>query len=181
MRARLLLLPLSAIPALAPAVAYAETYLTVEQAQALMFPHQPLTAHPVTLTDAQVKAIEAASHAKVLTREVKAWRAADGGWFLADQVYGKHELIAYAVAIDPEGAIHQVEILAYRESYGGEVRMSAWRNQFVGKHAGDALTVGEDIKNVSGATISCRHVTEGIRRLMATWKTVLAPQGDHHG
>lgn len=181
MRARLLLIPLSSMAALAPAAAYAETYLTVEQAQALMFPHQPLSAHPLTLNDAQVKAIEDASHVHVLTREVRAWQAADGGWFLADQVYGKHELIAYAVALDPKGTIRQVEILSYREAYGGDVRLAGWRAQFVGKHPGDPLAVGEDIRNISGATISCNHVTDGIRRLLATWSQVLAPGAPHHG
>ena len=61
----------------------------------------------------------------------------------------------------------QVEILAYRESHGGEVRLPAWRRQFVGKTAASPLRVGDDIANISGATLSCTHVTDGVRRIVA--------------
>ncbi len=89
------------------------------------------------------------------------------GVVVADAVIGKFELISYAVGIDTEGAIRQVEILSYRESHGGEVRLPAWRRQFVGKTAAAPLKVGEDIANISGATLSCTHVTEGVRRIVA--------------
>ncbi len=175
MRARLVLIPVVAPLALAPIVAaYGTTYLTVEQAQALMFPGQRLQPDFLTLTDAQVRVVERDAGSSVLTRDVRAWRAADGGWFVADQVYGKHELVAYAVALDARGAIRRVEILSYQEAYGAEVRLPAWRAQFVGRAHGDPIALGRDIKNVSGATISCRHVTEGIRRLMSIWALVLS-------
>lgn len=179
MRVRLVLAPMVALTAVAPPALHAAVYLSVSQAQALMFPGQQLTADFVTLDDAQVKAIERDAHAPVLTREVRAWRASGGGWFLADQVYGKHELIAYAVALDGTGSVQRVEILSYQEAYGGEVRLPAWRAQFVGKHHGDAVRLDDDIRNVSGATISCGHVTDGVRRLLSTWALVLAPQA--HG
>lgn len=79
---------------------------------------------------------------------------------------GKHELITYAVAIDPQGTIRGVEILDYRETRSGEVRDPRCRAQFVGKGSGDPLRLGEDIQNLSGATLSCRHVTDGVRRLV---------------
>ena len=47
------------------------------------------------------------------------------------------------------------------------MRLPAWRRQFVGKTADAALRVGEDIANISGATLSCTHVTEGVRRIVA--------------
>lgn len=172
MNARLLLLPLAPLAIATPA--WATTYLSVEQAQALMFPNTLLTPEAVTLNDSQVQAIEKAAGSKVTNRNLRAWRAPDGGWFLLDGVTGKHELIAYAVALTADGTLRQIEILDYRESYGGEVRLPAWRQQFVGKKAGEAVTLDDDIKNISGATLSCRHVTEGVRRLLATYATVLA-------
>ncbi|MGH8461527.1 MAG: FMN-binding protein [Stenotrophobium sp.] len=173
--ARLYLLPLAPLALASPA--YATTYLSVEQAQALMFPQTLLTADFQTLTDAQVSAVEKFAGSRVINREVRAWRAASGGWFIIDGVFGKHELIGYAIALDAKGAIRQVEILDYRESYGGEVRMPAWRRQFVGKDDTASLTLDDDIKNISGATLSCNHITEGIKRLMAIYALVLAP---HH-
>jgi Na+-translocating ferredoxin:NAD+ oxidoreductase RnfG subunit len=89
------------------------------------------------------------------------------GVVVADAVIGKFELISYAVGIDGDGAIRQVEILSYRESHGGEIRLPAWRRQFVGKTQAAPLRVGDDIANISGATLSCTHVTEGVRRIVA--------------
>ena len=57
-------------------------------------------------------------------------------FFIVDYVIGKHLVIDYAVALSPEGTVKQIEILNYRESYGGEIRNPDWRKQFVGKRPG---------------------------------------------
>jgi Na+-transporting NADH:ubiquinone oxidoreductase subunit NqrC len=67
-----------------------------------------------------------------------------------------------------------LEVLDYHESYGGEVHLPAWRRQFVDKHHGSPLQLNGDIKNISGATLSCGHITDGVRRLLATYALVLA-------
>src|SRR4029077_19733079 len=114
------------------------------------------------------------SGVKVADAGLSAWRDSAGGWFLLDQVIGKHEFINYAVALDATGSVRQLEILDYHESYGGEVHLPAWRRQFVGKHYGSPLQLNGDIKNISGATLSCGHVTDGVRRLLAIYALVLA-------
>ena len=81
-----------------------------------------------------------------------AWRTSDGGWFVVDEVVGKHEFITFAIGITREGAVKQVEIMEYRESYGHEVRNEGWRKQFVGKNKADKLRVSEDIASISGAS-----------------------------
>jgi hypothetical protein len=175
MDSRLLFLPLAAGAALAPAVAEAVTYLSVAQAQALMFPGLALKPDFRALTPAQVSAIERDSGVNVLGKDLKVWRASNGGWFIADQVVGKHEFITYALALDAEGAVKDVEILEYRESYGDQVRNAAWRAQFNGKRHGAPLKLNADIKNISGATLSSKHIADGVRRLLSTYALVLAP------
>lgn len=170
MNRRLLLLPLP----LMAVEAQATVYMTPEQAQAAMFPGETLKPTFRTLDAAQVQAITKAAGVSPLGRQVKAWRAAGGGWLIVDQVIGKHEFITYAVALDASGTLKSVEILDYRESYGGQVRDPRWRAQFVGKRAGASLQLGKEIKNISGATLSSRHVTDGVRRLLATYAIVLA-------
>lgn len=152
----------------------ATVYLTVEQAQSVMFPHQRLTPAFRDLQPSEIEAIKKASGTAPLSKQLQAWRAQDGGWFIVDRVIGKHEFIIYAVAITPQGAVRDVEILEYRETYGGEVRNANWRQQFVGKRFGAPLQLGKDIKNISGATLSSRHVTDGVRRLLATYQLLLA-------
>jgi Na+-translocating ferredoxin:NAD+ oxidoreductase RnfG subunit len=89
------------------------------------------------------------------------------GWVVVDEVIGKFERITYAVGLNADGSVKQVEVLSYRESHGHEIRLPAWRRQFVGKTAAAPLQVGEDIANISGATLSCTHVTEGVKRIVA--------------
>ena len=106
----------ASVSALAPA-AYATVYLTAEQAQAAMFPGAGFSPEFLTLTPAQAAAIQKQSGQRVSNRQLRAWKVSTGGWFVIDQVIGKHEFITYAVGIDAAGAVKQVEILDYRESY----------------------------------------------------------------
>ena len=176
MRYRFLLVPAAAVVWVAPA--HATTYLTIEQAQTLMFPGASLTQDFRTLTPEQVKAIEKATRVNVRNTSLRAWRASTGGWFLVDEVVGKHEFIGFALALDADGSVKDVEILDYREAYGDQIRQQAWRAQFLGKRHGARLKLTDDIQNISGATLSCLHMTDGIKRLLATYALVLAqPNG----
>jgi len=153
--------------------AYATEYFNVDQVQQLIFPSAKLTALPITLSDEQVQHIEQLCGIKVPYKELKAWKVAGGGWLLIDQVIGKHELITYAVGINANGSIKQVEIMDYRETYGYAIRTPAWRHQFVGKTVASPVKLNQDIVNISGATLSSQHVTEGVKRLLATYAVVL--------
>ena len=159
---------LAPLPALIAGPALAEVYFTLVQAQGQLFPGELLTPQAVALDAAQVKAIQQASGVKLRDRTPKVWRASGGGWFFLDQVLGKHEYITYALALDATGAVRSLEILEYREHWGSEVRNARWRAQFTGKVHGAPLALGQDITNLSGATLSCRHVTKGVKRLLAT-------------
>ncbi len=152
---------------------YATTYFTTEQAQQAIFPGEKFTAAYATLTDEQVRQIEKASDANVLQKEVKAWKVAGGGWFILDQVVGKHEFITYAIGLNTDGSVKSIEIVDYRESYGYEVRNPQWRKQFVGKTAADPLKLNQDIRNISGATLSSKHITDGVKRILATYAVAL--------
>ena len=107
------------------------------------------------------------------SRELQVWKVSGGAWFLVDEVLGKHEYITYALGLSASGAVKQIEILDYRETYGYEVREASWRQQFVGKTASAPLKLDADIRNISGATLSSRHVTEGVTRLLATYEVAL--------
>ena len=89
------------------------------------------------------------------------------GFAAVGNVLGKDQPITFLVAIDPADRLKDVDILVYREPYGGEVAYEPWRRQFRGKTAGDSLRVGREIRNISGATISVHAVTLGVRRMLA--------------
>ena len=46
----------------------------------------------------------------------------------------------------------------------------------MGSKPGSQLDLGEEIKNISGATMSCRHITEGVNRVLATYDVYLKSQ-----
>ncbi|MBR1205473.1 MULTISPECIES: FMN-binding protein [unclassified Bradyrhizobium] len=144
-------LPAAAIVS-AASPAYAVQYLSIEEAQKQAFPSA------TNFTEVQAGRV---------------WKAEAGGkvagFFVFDRVIGKHLFIDYAVALTPGGAVHKVEILQYRESYGGEIRSPSWLAQFVGKTGGSALKINGDIRNISGATLSSTHVTEGVKRILAAY------------
>lgn len=144
-------------------VACAAQFLSVEEAQRAAFAEAG-EFRPAALDPGTLAALGGSGWSP------KAWQVRSGerelGWFFVDQVIGKSELITYAVALDPRGAVLSVEVLDYRESHGGEIRLAGWRKQFVGKTVNDPVELNRDIKNISGATLSCRHVTEGVQRLL---------------
>jgi len=172
MKAQFFLLPAAALTIAMPV--RAAVYLTVEQAQAELFPGETFTQDFRTLTSAQADAIESASDVNVRGKEVKAWRTSSGGWFILDEVVGKHDFIPIALGIDTKGTVKGVEVLEYREAYGDQVRDADWRAQFAGKTKASTLQLTKDIENISGATLSCRHITDGVKRLLATHALVLA-------
>jgi Na+-translocating ferredoxin:NAD+ oxidoreductase RnfG subunit len=144
-------MPAAAITSIA-SPAYAAQYLSIGEAQKQAFP-------------------SATSFIEVQPGRV--WKAEAGGrvagFFIFDRVIGKHLYIDYAVALTPGGAVHSVEILQYRESYGGEINNQSWLAQFVGKTRSSPLEINGDIRNISGATLSSTHVTEGVKRVLAAY------------
>jgi Na+-translocating ferredoxin:NAD+ oxidoreductase RnfG subunit len=144
-------LPAAAIMSVASPT-YAMQYLSIDEAQKQAFP-------------SATRFVEMQSG--------RVWKAEAGGrvagFFIFDRVVGKHLYIDYAVALTPSGAVHSVEILQYRESYGGEIRSPSWLAQFVGKTSGSSLKINSDIRNIAGATLSSTHVTEGVQRVLAAY------------
>jgi hypothetical protein len=129
--------------------AHAVQYLSIPEAQKLAFP---------------------SATQFVEQQPGRVWKAQAGdkvvGLFVFDRVIGKHLYIDYAVSLDPGGRVRRVDILQYRESYGGEVRQATWLAQFVGKTSASPLAVDSDIRNISGATLSSHHVTEGVKKIL---------------
>src|SRR5579859_7931071 len=154
-------------------VAYATQYLTLEQAQHAAFPtvDEFRDAGTVDAAIAAKLGAPAGWSPRVFDARAGGKRL---GWFIADQALGKSEMIGYALALDTHGALTWLEILDYREAHGGEVRLAPWRKQFLGKTAADPVELNRDIKNISGATLSCRHVTEGVQRLLKYHAAALA-------
>ena len=80
----------------------AERYLSLAEAQRVCFPKaDEFEAQTIRLTAEESKAVEQKSGAKVRDRESRIWLARKGtnlvGLLMLDHVFGKHEVIEYAV------------------------------------------------------------------------------------
>lgn len=145
---------------------WGNVYLSTEQAQQAMFPGVKLSQVRLAMTQEQRDALRGRSGVYEPFKEDRVWAVDGGGFFVLDDVVGKHETITYAVGINRDGSVKQIEILEYRETYGSEVRDVAWRKQFVGKTLEAPLKLNKDIVNITGATLSSKHVTDGVRRVL---------------
>ncbi len=84
-----------------------------------------------------------------------------------DHVIGRTEFITWLCVLSPTGVVRRMEVMAYREPYGGEIRDRAFLNQFEGKDASSPLRAGREIANIGGATLSVNALTDRTRFLLA--------------
>ena len=178
MRPTLGLVMMVPVALVAPIAAYATDYLTIAQAQQILFPEgDRFVDAAIELNADQRKAIEQRSDVRQRWTKQAIWRVEKAGqligWFIVDEVVGKHEFITYAAGLTPDGRVRGIEILTYRETHGYQVRNAEWRQQFVGKTLAAPFKLDEDIANISGATLSCRNVMNGVKRLLALQQVVL--------
>ena len=154
--------------------AAAATFTDVGTLQKAWWPQPELTAVPLALPEPErlAEALRAQDLRAPRGFQPQLWRMQSApaqplGWLAADRVIGKYDWIDFAVGFAADAAVLGMEVLAYRESHGAEVRQAQWRAQFKGRKGPQSLRFADDIRNVSGATLSCQHLTEGVQRLSA--------------
>jgi FMN-binding domain len=96
------------------------------------------------------------------------------GFVVVVEEIGKHRPITFAVGVRPDGKLHDMAVLAYREAYGGEIKDKRFLGQYRDKGLGDVLLPYRDIRNISGATLSVQATGRAARKAIA----VLRAAGD---
>ncbi len=156
--------------------AWAQTvYLTPEEALKRAFQNsQQVISDKKQLTDPQKSFVEKTLGKALAKTQWTFYLGKSGkqtdGYALIDNEVGKTEPITFMTMIGPDGKVRQVEILVYREPIGGEIQSDNFRKQFLNKTAADPVRSGQDIKNISGATLSSRAVSLGVKRALLLWK-----------
>ena len=89
------------------------------------------------------------------------------GYAVICEEIGKHRPITFIVAAYPNGSVKDVALMMYREPVGEEVRYRAFLKQFDGKSLENPIFPRRDIKNVTGATLSVRAMSRGVRKALA--------------
>jgi Na+-translocating ferredoxin:NAD+ oxidoreductase RnfG subunit len=88
------------------------------------------------------------------------------GYALVQNTIGKHKPMTYLVGVDGRGQVSDVELLVFRESRGSEIRQKRFNAQYEGKTVNDPVRINKDITNISGATMSVRSMSAGIKRVL---------------
>jgi len=152
-----------------------DVYLTKKEAFALAFPGMDqIKKEKKWLTDTQREAI-----GKILGEEYKERRLTyyfglneegrpSSAMIIGNEI-GRSYPITFMVVIKPDGTVKDVEIMVYREPHGWEVRFESFLSQFFGRDAGNPF---DDINNITGATLSVRSMTRGIKKAVAEFQVI---------
>ncbi len=150
--------------------AFAAEYVTFAEALALAFPGGGAAQKLVTTSEPPGDASASLGGVYVACDAAGALEAV----LIIDNVIGRTEFITYACILAPDGAVRRLEVMAYREPVGGEVRHRRFLDQFAGKRVGDRLRPGRDVANVAGATLSVNALAGRVATMLGWWRDGLS-------
>jgi Na+-translocating ferredoxin:NAD+ oxidoreductase RnfG subunit len=149
----------------------AEVFLSEEEAVKLMFPKSERIKKDILRVPTDKKmAIEERIGWKFPEDAFEVYIGETGtqvdGYALVQNTIGKHKPMTYMVGVDAHGRVSNVELLVYREARGSEVRTKRFNVQYEGKTVSDPVRLNKDIINISGATMSVRSISAGVKRVL---------------
>jgi Na+-translocating ferredoxin:NAD+ oxidoreductase RnfG subunit len=152
----------------AHAVAQERVYLTRKQALERVFPKGcAVSERVISISNDEAKRLGETLGIPVLEQDYVFYVARHEGRVIGRavvmDVIGQYRPITFVVGIHPEGSVARVDIMVYRETRGSEVRRRAFLEQYEEKSLESPLRLNNDIINITGATLSSRHVTQGVR------------------
>jgi len=148
-----------------------EVFLSEEEALKLMFPKSEHIKKDLLRVPSDRKmAIEERIGWKFPEEAFEVYVGETGsqvdGYAVVQNTIGKHKPMTYMVGVDAHGRVSNVELLVFREARGSEVRTKRFNVQYEGKTVLDPVRINKDIINISGATMSVRSMSAGIKRAL---------------
>ncbi len=162
---------------------HAEVFLREEEALTLIFPtSKKIRKELLRLTPEQKELIESRIGWKFPEETFEIYIGETGdtleGYAVIHHTIGKHKPMTYMVGVDPRGHIKSVELMVFREARGSEVGRKRFNYQYEGKTVLDPVRINKDIINISGATMSVRSMSAGVKRVLVLLdEFYLKPQG----
>lgn len=150
---------------------HAEVFLTEEEAVKIMLPKsQRVRKELLRLSQEKKALIEQRIGWKFPedSFEVYIGETADkvDGYAMVHNTIGKHKHMTYMVGADARGYCTDVELLVFREARGSEVGRKRFNSQYEGRTVLDPIRINKDIINISGATMSVRSMSAGVKRVL---------------
>ena len=149
----------------------AEVFMTEDEGLKTMFPKSERVRKDVIRLNHEKKAqIEDRIGWKFPEEEFEVYIGETGtridGYAMVQNTIGKHKPMTYMVGVDGQGSVSDIELLVFRESRGSEIRQKRFNSQYEGKTVLDPVRINKDISNISGATMSVRSMSAGIKRVL---------------
>lgn len=86
---------------------------------------------------------------------------------------GKWGPVEYIIALDATTAkVTDLAVMSYTERRGRPIARRNFLKQFVGKHNTDHIKVRKDIRNITGATISCVATCFAIKKISTLYEVL---------
>ncbi len=150
---------------------WGEEFMSEEEALKLMLPKsERIRKEHVTVTPDQKNVVEARIGWKFPEEEFDIYIGETGskvdGYAVLTNTIGKYKHMTYMVGVDPRGEVTNVELLVFRDARGSEVSRKRFNSQYRGKTCLDPLRINKDIINISGATMSVRSMSAGVKRVL---------------
>jgi H+/Na+-translocating ferredoxin:NAD+ oxidoreductase subunit G len=154
-----------------------QMFLSKKQALKLAFPGvKKVKKKKVWLSDTQTAAIQRILGDQIEYKERRVTHYFGlneagnpiGAMVIGNEI-GRSYPITFMVVINPDGTVKDVEVMVYREPHGWEVRFESFMSQFFGRDASDPFN---NINNITGATLSVRSMTKGVRKAVAEFQVI---------
>lgn len=150
---------------------HAEVFMTEEEAVKIMLPKsQRIRKEMLRLSQEKKEFVEQRIGWKFPedSFEVYIGETVDkaDGYAMVHNTIGKHKHMTYMVGVDAKGRCSNVELLVFREAKGSEVGRKRFNSQYEGKTVLDPIRINKDIINISGATMSVRSISAGVKRVL---------------
>ena len=98
------------------------------------------------------------------------------GYCVESELVSRSGPFRIRVFLDQQLVVKRVIVTSYPWERGRDVRKWAFTSQFEGKGPNDAIEIDKDIDAMTGATISSRVMSEGIREAIKTLNDIKANQ-----
>jgi hypothetical protein len=148
-----------------------EEFMTEEDAIKTMLPKsQRVWKEQIRLTQVNKELIEQRIGWKFPEESFELYVGQTGdkvdGYAMIHHTIGKYKHMTYMVGVDAKGRCTDVELLVFRDAKGSEVRTKRFNSQYDGKTVADPIRINKDIINISGATMSVRSMSAGVKRVL---------------
>lgn len=148
-----------------------EEFMTEEEAVKVMFPKsKEVRKELIRLTPEKKDQIEQRIGWKFPEESFELYIGQTGdkidGYAMIHHTIGKYKPMTYMVGVDAKGTCTDVELLVFRDAKGSEVGKKRFNSQYDGKTVSDPIRINKDIINISGATMSVRSMSAGVKRVL---------------